>query len=159
MGGSAPIAQTAIPKGAGGTTTFYLQEAATKGGYTFAGWKSVQDGKIYTAGALQSWKSLDVSSDESIIYEAQWTPVTPGTLTIKYNWMGGSALIAQMTIPKSVSGATTFILQGAAKKSGFAFAGWKSVQDGRVYAAWAPQSWKSPSVTSNESIIYEAQWR
>jgi len=117
--GTAPASQTV---NAGSSITLPNGSALTKSGYSFEGWNTKNDGTgtHYNAGA--SYKPAS-----NVMLYAEWKEITAFTVTFNAN--GGSG-----TAPESItadSGSTvTLPSNSGIKRSGYAFDGWNTKNDG-----------------------------
>ena len=93
-----------------------------RSGYTFTGWRSSHEGRIYQRG------DTFVMPDTDVILTAQWQK-NPTEYTVMF--MDGNRPVGST---KGVEGALVPVLS-ALTKDGYSFIGWKCSVDGKIYEA------------------------
>lgn len=121
-----------------------LQDALDKEGYTFVGWKSNVDGKVYEASTRYTMPELNVKM--TAVWQAD-----PAKYTVTYDLDGGEG-----TAPAAaqyVADAFVTVTEETFTKEGFIFAGWRSNVGGTVYRAG--DKFQMPA----SNVVLTAQWQ
>jgi uncharacterized repeat protein (TIGR02543 family) len=146
--GAAGTAPTQVATAAGGTFSLPAN-SFTKTDYTFAGWN---DGtKTYQIPANYTMPA------KAVTFTAQWTennlPPATKTYTVTYNANGGAGSVSAQT---TNVGTVTTIAANTFARTGYTFAGWNTLSNGKgtSYAASASFS----SQTAGTTVILYAQW-
>ena len=130
-------------KGVAGSLVL-LKDALSKEGYTFVGWKSNVDGKVYEASTRYTMPELNVKM--SAVWQAN-----PAKYTVTYDLNG-----AEGTAPAAaqyVADAFVTVTEETFTKEGFIFAGWRSSFGGTVYQA--NDTFQMPGI----NVTLTAQWQ
>ena len=130
-------------KGVAGSLVL-LKEALNKEGYTFVGWKSNVDGKVYEASTRYTMPELNVKM--IAVWQAD-----PATYTVTYALNGGEGAASDSNA--YVEGAFVTVTDAAVTKDGFVFAGWRSSFGGTVYQA--NDTFQMPGI----NVTLTAQWQ
>ena len=121
----------------------------TKGGDTFIGWNTAQDG----SGVIWDFEKMPMPSSDVTLY-AQWQEITvpPETYTLSFDVNGGNA----SSQPSSqVLGVGEFATKPTnPTRQGYTFMGWNIEQDGSG-AEW---NFKETPMPGSDVILY-AQWK
>lgn len=114
----------------------------TRTGYTFTGWRSSHEGRIY------QWGDTFVMPDTDVTLTAQWQK-DPTKYTVQF--LVDGRLIGQKT---GIAG--SFItLMPAQTKNGFTFVGWQSsVGEGKIYPA--NSRFEIPATTVKMTAVWQA---
>ena len=130
-------------KGVAGSLVL-LMEALNKEGYSFVGWKSNVDGKVYEASTRYTMPELNVKM--IAVWQAD-----PATYTVTYALNGGEG--AALDSNAYVEGAFVTVTDAAVTKDGFVFAGWRADVGGDVYQAG--DKFQMPA----SNVVLTAQWQ
>ena len=130
-------------KGVAGSLVL-LQDALKKEGYTFVGWKSNVDGKVYEASTRYTMPELNVKM--TAVWKAD-----PAKYTVTYALDGGEGTASDSNA--YVEGAFVTVTDAAVTKDGFIFAGWRSNVGGTVYRTG--DKFQMPA----SNVVLTAQWQ
>ncbi|WP_166082298.1 InlB B-repeat-containing protein [Erysipelothrix anatis] len=111
-------------------TSHTIGKAPTRSGYTFAGWKNLSSGMMFTPG------QTNYIVNTSVTFVAQWTQ---NAYTVDFNLNGGTGSIASQSV---VQGAKTIVPPNPTRSS-YTFTGWTPDID--------------QAITKNTT--FTAQWR
>ena len=126
----------------------------SKTGYTFSGWNSKADGSGNTYTDKVSVTNLTSTNNGTVTLYAQWTA---NTYTIKYN--GNGATSGATTDSTHTYDASKALTSNGFVKTGYAFTGWNTVQDGTGTPYSDKASVQNLTATSGGTITLYAQWK
>ena len=125
----------------------------TKTGYTFAGWNTLSIGKGTSYNNSASVKNLSSKSGDTVTLYAKWTA---NTYTIKFDGNGstsGSTDSKTCTYDKDCA-----LPSNGFKKTGYTFAGWNTLANGKGTSYTNGASVKNLSNASGGTATLYAQW-
>lgn len=130
-------------KGVAGSLVL-LKDALDKEGYTFVGWKSNVDGKVYEASTRYTMPELNVKM--TAVWQAD-----PAKYTVTYDLDGGAGTAPAAA--RYVADAFVTVTEETFTKEGFIFAGWRSNVGGTVYRTG--DKFQMPA----SNVVLTAQWQ
>lgn len=132
--------------GSGQGSVTLTSNSFTRGGYSFAGWKtSSSSGTDYANGA-----NVSITTNTTLTLYAQWTALT---YSISFNSNAAGTSGSMSTISGSGQSSVTITTNGYSR-TGYTFTGWKTNSNsGTDYA-----DNDSISITSNTTLTLYAQW-
>lgn len=127
-----------------GQTVTVPSHVPTLSGYTFAGWQSSSDGKIYAAGQTFAMPAKNVT------LTAQWKEIVIKTYTLTYNGNGNTG--GTVPAPANYEQNTVVTVAPGVVRANSSFVGWLSSFDGKTYTAG------QTIVMPAENVTLTAMW-